>query len=152
MEETPPVIERLEQEFAFLARALEAINRKRAYPLERAHYMLLLQLRDGARAVGDLAAGLALDDSTVTRQVAAMQRRGLVRKLPNPADRRSALVERTAEGAAQAEAMRAARLERLDALFADWPEGDRAALATLLGRFNGSLSKTLSALPADADD
>ena len=143
MEQSVEVTEQLEQAFAFLARALEAISRKRAYPLERAHYLLLLRLRQGPASVSALAASLALDDSTVTRQVAAMQRLGLVTKLVNPVDGRSALVEPTAEGAARAEAMRAVRLERIEAMFAGWPEADRALLATLLGRVNRQLANTL---------
>ncbi|ALK10739.1 MarR family protein [Blastochloris viridis] len=140
------VTERLEHAFAFLVRALEAINRKRVYPLERAHYLLLLQLREGPASVSSLAASLALDDSTVTRQIAAMQRLGLVRKLVNPTDGRSALIEPTPRGAAGAEAMQAARLERIEALFAAWPDADRAQLATLLGRLNRQLAATLAAL------
>jgi DNA-binding MarR family transcriptional regulator len=146
MEQSAEVTERLEQAFAFLARALEAISRKRAYPLERAHYLLLLRLRQGPAGVSALAASLALDDSTVTRQVAAMQRLGLVTKLANPADGRGALIEPTAEGAARAEAMQAVRLERIAALFAGWPEADRAQLATLLGRVNRQLAETLATL------
>lgn len=146
MEQSVEVTEQLEQAFAFLARALEAINRKRAYPLERAHYLLLLRLRAGPASVSALAASLALDDSTVTRQVAAMQRLGLVTKLVNPVDGRSALVEPTADGAARAEAMRTERLQRIQALFADWPEAERAQLAALLGRVNRQLARTLAGL------
>jgi DNA-binding MarR family transcriptional regulator len=149
MEQAAEVTERLEQAFAFLARALEAIGRKRAYPLERAHYLLLLRLRQGPASVSALAASLALDDSTVTRQVAAMLRLGLVRKLVNPDDGRSALIEPTADGAARAEAMRAVRLERIEALFADWRESDRALLAELLGRVNSQLARTLALLDAE---
>lgn len=140
----PSTTERLEHEFAVLARVLEATQRKRRYPLERAHYLLLLQLRDGARTVSDLAAQLALDDSTVTRQVAAMERRGLVRKLANPADRRSALVESTETGARQVATMRAVRLQRIAALFAKWTEADRMVLADMLGRVNADLTASLA--------
>jgi DNA-binding MarR family transcriptional regulator len=149
MEQPGEVTEQLEQAFAFLARALEAINRKRAYPLERAHYLLLLRLRQGPASVSALAASLALDDSTVTRQVAAMQRLGLVRKLVNPDDGRSALIEPTQEGAARAEAMRTERLQRIEALFDGWPEADRAQLALLLGRVNRQLARTLALIDAE---
>lgn len=148
---TSAVTERLEQEFAFLARSMEAINRKRAYPMERAHYLLLLRLQDGPRSIGSLATGLALDDSTVTRQVAAMEKAGLVRRRTNPADRRSALIEPTPEGSAGAAAMRALRLERIAALFADWSEADRAAFAAMLTRVNGLLAETLAGMHGEAE-
>lgn len=129
-------VARLEQEFALLARRLEANSRTRPAPLPRAQYLLLLRLADGPAAVGVLAAGLGLDGSTVTRQVAAMQRHGLVRKLANPADGRGALVERTARGAAAADSTQRQRLDRIGARFAGWSEADRAELAGWLSRVN----------------
>ncbi|EJW13538.1 Transcriptional regulator, MarR family [Rhodovulum sp. PH10] len=146
------VVGALEQEFAFLARALEAINRKRTYPMERAHYLLLLRLEDGPASITTLATGLALDDSTVTRQVAAMEALGLVKRVAHPADRRSALIEPTAEGRARAAEMRAVRIERIGALFASWAAADRAALADYLGRVNGLLADMLRRLDAGAAD
>ncbi len=141
-------IGRLEQELAFLTRALEAINRRRVYPLDRAHYLLLLRLREGPRSISELAAGLALDDSTVTRQVGAMQRLGLARKVRNPADGRSFLVEPTDEGIRRAEAMQAQRLQRIEALFEGWSGRDRDRLAQMLGKLNGSLAETLKTISA----
>lgn len=133
----------LEQEFALLARVLEANNRKRAYPLDRAPYLLLLRLADGPQSISALADMLLLDDSTVTRQVAAMQKRGLIKKVRNPADKRGALVERTAKGAGEVEAMRATRLQRIAVLFGDWPSRDREKLAELMGRANARLVANL---------
>ncbi len=138
------VTARLEQEFAYLARALEANNRRRNYPLERAHYLLLLQLEAEPKSVGALAERLVLDNSTVTRQIAAMEKRGLVKRIANPADRRSALVERTARGAKEVGEMQAERRERIAALFAQWPEGDREQLAGMLGRVNALLAARLA--------
>ncbi|NVO15965.1 MAG: MarR family transcriptional regulator [Rhodoplanes sp.] len=135
-----------------MARSMEAINRKRAYPLERAHYLLLLRLADGPRSIGSLATGLALDDSTVTRQVAAMEKAGLVKRHTNPADRRSALIEPTPEGSARAQGMRNLRLARIAALFASWEEADRAALANLLARVNRQLAETLAGMDEGESD
>lgn len=148
----PQVASELEQEFAFLVRALEAIGRKRGYPMERAHYLLMLQLEEGTRSIGELANALALDASTVTRQVAAMEKLQLVRKLANPADRRSALVEATPMGHEKTTAMRAARLERLNMLFSKWEDGDMQSLAGLLERLNGELAPTLAALDSSEED
>ncbi|RLL64520.1 MarR family transcriptional regulator [Sinirhodobacter hankyongi] len=57
-------------------RALEGLYRSRKYPLERAQYLLLLALREGARPSGDLAATLALDHSTVTHRLRRWKRVG----------------------------------------------------------------------------
>lgn len=58
----------VEYELMFLNRALEALQRKRSYPLERAEFLILRTLSEGGAAtVGGLAKALLLDDSTMTR-------------------------------------------------------------------------------------
>lgn len=133
----------LEQEIAVLARLLEALSRRRLYPLERSHYLLLLQLADGPRRIGELSKTLALDTTTVTRQVAAMDVRGLVTRRPDPEDRRSALVAQTPEGAACAGEMRQTRERRIARLVATWDRADVARFAGYIGRFNEALYERL---------
>lgn len=138
-------MEPLETELAMLVRGLEAVQRRRAYPLERAHYLLVRLIgEEGPQPVGEIARRLLLDDSTVTRQVAAMTAAGLVRKKANPADARSALVHVTDAGLAKADAMRRQRFERMEHLFHDWTEEDRAECARVIGRLNVSLREVLS--------
>jgi len=130
----------LEAELAMLVRGLEAVQRKRAYPLERAHYLLIRLIgEEGPQPIGEIARRLLLDGSTVTRQVAAMAAAGLVRKEANPADARSALVHATEAGIAKANAMRLQRFERLERLFHDWSEKERAECARVIGQLNASL-------------
>ena len=134
----------LEGELAVLARALEAVTRRRTYRLERAHYLLIrLVMEEGPQSVGQAARRLFLDGSTVTRQVAAMERLGLARKTSDPADARSAVVHVTPLGVRRAEAMRAERLRRLDRLFAGWPPAERRTAASVLRRLNESLAAVL---------
>lgn len=132
-------VPRLEQEIAVLARLLEALNRRRLYPLERSHYLLLLQLAQGPRRIGDLSKTLALDATTVTRQVAAMEARGLVTRQADPEDRRSALVVQTPEGKTCAAEMRETRKRRIARLVASWDRAEVARFAGYLGRFNDAL-------------
>ncbi|WP_176085224.1 MarR family transcriptional regulator [Martelella sp. HB161492] len=132
-------ISALEQEAAVLARLLEALNRRRNYPLERSHYLLLLQLAEGPRKVGVLSRTLALDATTVTRQVAAMEERGLVVREADPDDRRSVLVARTRDGAILAENMRETRLQRMERLMAGWDGEDVDRFADYMARFNAAL-------------
>ncbi len=149
MQEQAAVFGELEREFAFLARHLEAVHRKRGYPLERAHYLLLLKLGRGPASISDLAKHLALDDSTVTRQVEAMQRRKLVRKIRDASDRRVTLVERTDAGKEQAEGMRRARLKRIETMFANWSGEERGAFAVMLSRVNETLMASLREIDAN---
>ncbi len=134
--------ELLEQETAFLVRALEAAQRLHKYPLERAHYLALRVIeRQGPQTVASIAHHLLLDDSTVTRQVIEMEQEGLVAKRPNPADRRSALVDITARGLSEAMRMRRQRTERIDGLVCDWSARQRRDFVVLLARFNAALAR-----------
>ncbi|WP_052830102.1 MarR family winged helix-turn-helix transcriptional regulator [Gynuella sunshinyii] len=137
-------------EQATLVRILEAVSRRRNYPLERAHYLLLLQLRNEPLSIGELAERLMLDNSTVTRQVKAMEKQRLLIKIPNPADRRSTLVRRTELGASLAEDMNRLRIERLSHNLQDWPTADLQSLSQLTGRLNRALADHVRA--GDEDD
>lgn len=130
----------LEEALAFLVRGLEAVQRRRSYPLERAHYLLIgLIEREGPQTIGTAARRLLLDNSTVTRQVAEMVRRGLIRKTANPDDARSTLLEVTADGVAEAAAMRAERMERIRHMVRGWSEDERRTGIDVLRRLNAAL-------------
>jgi DNA-binding MarR family transcriptional regulator len=137
-------IEILEQELAHLARALEAVQRKRHYPLERALYLLLCLIeRAGPQSVAGVADGLLLDASTVTRQVDALKQQGMVDCIPNPQDGRSTLVRITKQGLRTMNQMRDMRLGRIALLFADWTEAERSSFATQMVKLNASLRRSL---------
>jgi DNA-binding MarR family transcriptional regulator len=91
----------------------------------------------------ELAAHAGLDQSTVSRAVAALVAHGLIERRPDPADKRaSILVVTTAGHAAIAEAQGWYDGVLRDAL-AGWPEADIAALTALLGRFTADLDHVL---------
>ncbi|WP_416965581.1 MarR family winged helix-turn-helix transcriptional regulator [Streptomyces sp. Agncl-13] len=108
-------------------------------------YTLLshLEERDGCRAT-DLAAHYALDKSTVSRQVAALERADLIERRLAPEDHRVQVLHLTAAGrrilAQVTENRQAAFRERL----ADWPEEDLTRFAGYLERYNS--------WPVDASD
>lgn len=132
-------ISRLEADLALLIRILESRYRRRHYPLERAHYLLLSALLEGPQRSGTLTGRLVLDHSTVTRQIAAMEKRDLVIKRADPQDKRSSLVEASPLGVRRAAEMRALRLQRLHALLAGWSADDVAQFAGLVARLNVDL-------------
>jgi DNA-binding MarR family transcriptional regulator len=68
---------------------------------------VLEQLLAGAQPVPTIAGALALSRQFVQRSVDAAAARGWVRTTPNPAHRRSVLIELTPEGAATIAAVRA---------------------------------------------
>jgi DNA-binding MarR family transcriptional regulator len=140
------VIRSIETELALLLRRAEAT--RRADPraehrtLDRAAYVILHQLETSGDAnVGTLATLLGLDGSTVTRQVAGMERDGLVERRRDPSDGRGTLIVATAHGKARLRAVRQARSDLYERVLADWSTPDRATLATLLHRLNESLNQ-----------
>ncbi|BBN59881.1 MarR family winged helix-turn-helix transcriptional regulator [Hydrogenovibrio marinus] len=136
--------ESLEKEMALLMRLLEALNRRRNYPLERSHYLLLLQVQAEAKKINDLAAILALDATTVTRQVTAMQLNGLVTKESDPSDRRITWVTSTEKGRTLASEMREIRIHRINEMFKEWTPQDKDTFSKMLGRCNESLYNRLA--------
>jgi DNA-binding MarR family transcriptional regulator len=84
-------------------------------------------------AMRELADLLAADPPYVTLMVDDLEQRGLVRRMPNPDDRRSKLVELTAAGrkaAARAEAI----LDEPPAALSEVPANELAALLRVLER------------------
>jgi DNA-binding MarR family transcriptional regulator len=141
-----PAIGAIETEVALLMRRGEAT--RRATPvtahraLDRAAYLLLRRLEeDGPQNVSALAATLHLDGSTVTRQVAALLRDGLVSRERDPHDGRGAVVAATPAGLSRVTAVRAAREQLYDRILTGWSAADRESLGHLLHRLNHSMDE-----------
>ncbi|MFR9806936.1 MarR family winged helix-turn-helix transcriptional regulator [Pseudonocardia sp. RS010] len=108
--------------------------------VDRYTYPVLAALdENGAQSLTLLTARLGVSKPTASRQVSRLSRAGLVDVRPDERDSRSVVVSLTAEGLAQRELVRAARLRPLQAVLAAWPQEDREALGTLLARFNEDL-------------
>ncbi|MFF0360195.1 MarR family winged helix-turn-helix transcriptional regulator [Streptomyces fungicidicus] len=130
-------VETIQREMTVFARRARASAGRMHPELSLVSYTLLghLETSGGCRAT-DLAAHYALDKSTVSRQVTALERAGLVERRPDPEDHRVQMVMLTSEGrrilARVTESRRAAFRERL----ADWPEEDLRRFAGYLERYN----------------
>lgn len=81
-----------------------------------------------------LAAELVLTTGAMTHRVDALARAGLVQRIADPADRRSALVGLTEQGQAAAVRAMAAHMAGEAALLGALAPADRQALAVLLAR------------------
>ncbi|MFE9204679.1 MarR family winged helix-turn-helix transcriptional regulator [Micromonospora sp. NPDC007230] len=135
---------RIETEIALLMRLGEATRRATGTAehrvLDRAAYVILRHLDSaGPQNVSALAARLNLDGSTVTRQVSAMQRDGLIVRTPDPADGRGTVISPTQAGLQRMAAVQTARTRLYGDILADWTAGDRDTLAELLRRLNEAL-------------
>jgi DNA-binding MarR family transcriptional regulator len=90
--------------------------------LRHAEVNVLAQLRPGApRAVGELAAATGQRPSTLTGVLDRLERRRLVRRRVNPADRRSFTIELTAAGTRAAARVHAAFAGLDERVLADLP-------------------------------
>lgn len=136
------VLTTVETELAVLTRWLEGMSRKsRVYErLDRSGYLLARTLDGrGPMTIGALAAVLGLDATTVTRQVAAMDADGLVRRTKDPRDGRACVVELTPTGVRRMTEVRDAREARVAVLLGDWTDEERRALGDSLARFNAAI-------------
>ena len=127
-----------------LIRLLERRHHTKVGPdgVERAAYVLLARLvLEGPRRSNALAEAVRSDPSTVSRQVAALVRVGLVERRSDPDDGRASLLAATDEGHRVFEANRDLRNREITALTDGWDEEDRETLASLLGRFTSDLER-----------
>ncbi|RDI49835.1 MarR family winged helix-turn-helix transcriptional regulator [Nocardia mexicana] len=97
----------------------------------------LVIARDGCLAA-ELAEHFMLDKSTMSRQVATLEREGLLTKEIDPANRRNHILRATREGKRAArEAERSRGLAFTDR-FRDWNDHDIEQLAEYLVRYNAA--------------
>jgi DNA-binding MarR family transcriptional regulator len=140
------VLGAIETHVAMLMRLGEASRRstglKPHRALDRAAYVLLRHLQqDGPQNISALADRLTLDGSTVTRQVTALERDGLVERHRDPRDGRGTVIEPTEKGLAQVNAVRQARRALYDKVLHDWSPEQRADLARTLERLTVSIDE-----------
>ncbi|MGW3911734.1 MarR family winged helix-turn-helix transcriptional regulator [Streptomyces sp. NPDC005070] len=116
-------------------------------------YTLLGHLEEvgGCRAT-DLAAHYALDKSTVSRQVAALERAGLVERRMDPEDHRVQLLYLTAAGTEILSQVTHSRRSAFRERLAGWPDEDLSRFAAYLLRYNATATAhDTGASPATTD-
>lgn len=140
---TDPISE-LEAELVDLWRRGRIQSRERARAinpkLDPACYPLLAILtRDNdAVPMSALVAELGVEKSTLTRQIDAVVRLGLVERLPDPHDARARLVSLTDAGRDQLSVQREAALADWRERLSRWDPADVRQLTTLLRRLAAS--------------
>lgn len=137
----PDALRAVEHELTVLLRRARAVSwevAREVHPhLEpNAYGLLLLLFRAGPTRLTDLATELGIGKGTLSRQITGLEALGLVRRQPDPADGRAALLDLTEEGQRRFAEARGARQEQLRRTLAGWPTGDQTEFARLLSRYN----------------
>jgi DNA-binding MarR family transcriptional regulator len=115
---------------------------------DRSAMLLLFPLMEGPQRPGALAELCYSDPSTISRQVAELVRRDLVRREPDPSDGRASLLAITDAGREVCERVRTLRRALLAAAVASWTDAELTNFAGLLSRFNGGLGTAYCPPPA----
>ncbi len=123
-----------------LARHLDRARRTAfaAHDLETWEFDVLAALRRAGRpyvlSPGQLLAQTLVTSGTMTNRVDRLEVRGLVQRMPDPADRRGVHVRLTPRGKERVDAALADLLERERELLRALPRADQDVLSTLLRR------------------
>jgi DNA-binding MarR family transcriptional regulator len=130
-------VETIQREMTIFARRARATAGRMHPELSLVSYTLLghLELCGGCRAT-DLAAHYALDKSTVSRQVAALERARLIERRLDPEDHRVQVLHLTEAGQEILAQVTRSRREAFQERLADWPEEDLVRFAAYLERYN----------------
>ena len=141
----PTALEQVAQELSALLRQIKGLHAevtaKAGVRLEMPALAVLAALEaDGAQRPSALADTLALDLSTISRQLSALERDGRVLRQRDPEDQRAQIVDLTPTGQEVLALIRASRVERLAARLPQWSQADLAGFAAQLARFTTDIS------------
>lgn len=123
-----------------MAHAKARFLRRNDDGLETAAYVLLVHLLgDGPQRTTALADAVHSDTSTVSRQIAALVRHGLVERRADPEDGRACLLAATVKGEDVLHQQRRQRNKEIACLLRHWSQEDIRHLIGLLDRMNTEL-------------
>ena len=143
-----------------LGSTMHALQRARAQVLARGgdgaadwntRVVLAKIVMTGPKRVSELADAMQTDASTVSRQVAAMVKDGLLERQADPGDGRASLLVATERGQVAMEEFKQSRTREVARLLESWSVEDCSTFARLLERFAADLHHhTPEASAADA--
>jgi len=128
-----------------LRRLRVTVNNEVTYAIGTSFWELSLLKNKGALRVSEIASLINLDVSTVSRQLKALNEKGLVERTLDEADGRAAYFELTAAGHEVFDTLTERRRSVISEALKGWDAKSRASLASLLDRLNDDLSLAIDA-------
>ena len=131
-----------------LGQTMHALQRARAQVIARGgdgatdwntRVVLAKIVMTGPKRVSELADAMQTDASTVSRQVAAMVKDGLLERQADPGDGRASLLVATERGREAMDQFRQIRTREFARLLDDWTTEECATFSRLLSRFAADL-------------
>jgi DNA-binding MarR family transcriptional regulator len=131
------VVSQIIRFFRLTKRASAKFQAQHKDGIEQAAYFLLACLvTEGPQRTTALAESVHSDTSTVSRQVGALVRHGLVERQADPADGRACLLAATPLGRKSFDQQHQARTEQVASVLRHWTSEDLRTVASLLERLN----------------
>lgn len=130
-------LESIQRELTAFARRARATAARMHPELSLVSYTILSHLEEqqGCRAT-DLAAYYLLDKSTVSRQVAALEKLGFIERRTDPSDQRVQVLHLAPKGIDVLAAAQVSRRAAFDERLAAWEPADLERFAAYLRRYN----------------
>jgi DNA-binding MarR family transcriptional regulator len=132
-------LETIDLELAILLRRITSMSTKKFGNLDRSAYLLLHQITSyGPAGVKALADEFHLDISTVSRQVASLEQKGYVYRIPDPLDGRAYSLQITELGTKEFNDYQQIRFEKIEDILKNWTAEERELFGQLLRKYNRS--------------
>ncbi|MEY9913622.1 DNA-binding MarR family transcriptional regulator [Catenulispora sp. MAP12-49] len=115
--------------------------------------MTILVILDAAKSplrVGEIAARMQVVGPHVTRQLNTLEKRRMIKRVPDPEDQRARLIALTPAAERLVERYTTVVNGWFAAALTDWPAGDRVELLRLIGRLTTDLTAQLDAVARDS--
>ncbi|MEY9931523.1 DNA-binding MarR family transcriptional regulator [Catenulispora sp. GP43] len=115
--------------------------------------MTVLVILDAAKRplrVGEIAARMQVVGPHVTRQLNNLEKRRMIKRVPDPDDQRARLIALTPAAEALVERYTTVVNGWFAAALTDWPADDRVELLRLIGRLTNDLTAQLDAVARDS--
>lgn len=97
--------------------------------------------REGTARSTDLASSFGYAPRTVTEAIDGLERDGLIKRVPDPVDRRVKRISLSPSGAAAALAAEESKKQYLESVFSVLDEGEREEIVRLMRRLNDRLAE-----------